>query len=36
MSNDKVKDPAYELHQEDLEEVMRKYDRESNVRVWKT
>ena len=34
MSNDKVKDPAYELHQEDLEEVMRKYDRESNVRVW--
>ena len=34
MSKDKVNDPAYELHQEDLEEVMRKYDRESNVRVW--
>ena len=24
----------YELDQEDLEEVMKKYDRESNVRIW--
>ncbi|MDO4418230.1 MAG: hypothetical protein Q4C02_08145, partial [Eubacteriales bacterium] len=36
MSNGKVKENEreYELMQEDLEEVMRKYDRESNVRVW--
>ncbi len=25
---------GYELHQEDLENVIKKYDRESNVRVW--
>ena len=30
----KEKDQNYEVMQEDLEEVMRKYDRESNVRVW--
>ena len=24
----------YELERENLEEVMRKYDRESNVRIW--
>ncbi|MCR4657773.1 MAG: TRAP transporter permease [Lachnospiraceae bacterium] len=24
----------YELNQEDLEEVMKKYDRESNIRIW--
>ena len=34
MSSSKVKEREYELVQEDLEEVMRKYDRESNVRVW--
>ena len=34
MSKENVKDREYELQQEDLEEVMRKYDRESNVRVW--
>ena len=34
MSDNSVKDRDYELVQEDLEEVMRKYDRESNVRVW--
>ena len=34
MSNTIEKDREYELEQEDLEEVMRKYDRESNVRVW--
>ena len=36
MSNGKVKENEREneLMQEDLEEVMRKYDRESNVRVW--
>ncbi len=34
MSSTKVKEREYELVQEDLEEVMRKYDRESNVRVW--
>ena len=35
MNNIKEKDREYEVVQEDLEEVMRKYDRESNVRVWK-
>ena len=34
MSKENVKDREYELQQEDLEEVIRKYDRESNVRVW--
>ena len=34
MSSTNVKEREYELVQEDLEEVMRKYDRESNVRVW--
>ncbi len=33
MSN-QVDDIKYELDQEDFEEVMKKYDRESNVRVW--
>ena len=32
--SDQVKDIKYEVDQEDLEEVMKKYDRESNVRVW--
>ena len=34
MSSTNAKEREYELVQEDLEEVMRKYDRESNVRVW--
>ena len=34
MSDQKNK-REYELMQEDLEEVMRKYDKESNVRVWR-
>ena len=34
MSKNKDK-REYELAQEDLDEVMKKYDRESNVRVWK-
>ena len=32
MSKEEIKN--YEIENEDLEEVMRKYDRESNVRVW--
>ena len=34
MSDHNTKVREYEVVQEDLEEVMRKYDRESNVRVW--
>ncbi len=34
MSNQVDDKQVYELDQEDLEEVMKKYDRESNVRVW--
>lgn len=34
MSNQVDVKQAYELDQEDLEEVMKKYDRESNIRVW--
>ncbi|MCR4591091.1 MAG: TRAP transporter permease, partial [Lachnospiraceae bacterium] len=32
--SDQVNDIKYELDQEEFEEVMKKYDRESNVRVW--
>ena len=34
MSDNNSKAREYEVVQEDLEEVMRKYDRESNVRIW--
>lgn len=35
MVSDQKNKREYELMQEDLEEVMRKYDKESNVRVWR-
>ncbi len=35
MSKKKEEKREFELAQEDLDEVMKKYDRESNVRVWK-